>query len=213
MASGLTLERLKPTLAGVVFTESVRMCRDALREASRLSDGPIERHSGRVFFIMDALSARASLQIDREVAACAAMLHDIGLYHTAARPRLYLHHGRVVGEQVIESFSWSDDRKKTCLDAIELHHRLTPQWDIGIEVELLRLADLVDASRGIVSFGLDPTWVRTLFQAIERKGLQRELLRHSIRGAPCMTRGMVGTIINAPRQGIPRKASSGEPSN
>jgi hypothetical protein len=38
------------------------------------------------------LAQQASVPIDREVAACAALLHDIGLYDPAARPRLYLRH-------------------------------------------------------------------------------------------------------------------------
>ncbi|MFN2524940.1 MAG: HD domain-containing protein [Actinomycetota bacterium] len=194
--------QLTPSLDSLAFTDSVTVCRESLRRAVGVSGGPIERHSARVFFIMQQLAQEAAAPLDREVAACAAVLHDIGLYDPVAKPRLYLHHGRVAAERVIGSFSWTAQRRRLCLDAIELHHRLTPQWKKGIEVELLRLADLVDASRGLVSLGLDQGWLRQLFQAIERRGLQRELLRHSIRGAPCMTRGLLATVINTPRRTV-----------
>ncbi|HVM36347.1 MAG TPA: HD domain-containing protein [Actinomycetota bacterium] len=184
--------------------ESVTVCLEALRRAAGRSGGPIERHSTRVFFIMDQLARSASVTIDREVAVCTALLHDIGLYDPAARPRLYLRHGRRSAQQVIATFQWDEDRRRRCLDAIEHHHRLTPQWNLAEEVELLRLADLVDASRGVVSLGLDRAWLGSLFSSISRTGLQRELLRHSIRGAPCMTRGLIGTIINAPRRRVSR---------
>lgn len=203
---------VNPSLDALVFSDLVSRCLEALRNATRLSEGPVERHSARAFFIMEKLAEQASLEMDREVAACAAVLHDIGLYDAAARPRFYLRHGRVSADGIIGCFPWNDDRKKRCLEAIALHHRLTPQWDSGVEVELLRLADLVDASRGIVSLGLDRGWLRSLFTAIERKGLQRELLRHSLRGAPCMTRGIAGALINAPRRQIPRKAPLSESS-
>lgn len=193
---------LNPTVDGLCFTDSVRTCLDSLRTAAGSSGGAIERHSARVFFIMEQLARQTSIPIDLEVAACAAVLHDIGLYDPAARPRFYLRHGRASAERVLESFSWEDERRRRCLDAIELHHRLTPQWGPGAEVELLRLADLVDASRGAVGLVLDRRWLRSLFRAIERRGLQRELLRHSLRGAPCMARGFIGIVITAPKRTI-----------
>jgi HD superfamily phosphohydrolase YqeK len=203
--SGLAARpRVNPSIEALSFTDSIIACLDALRHATGTSRGPIERHSARVFFIMNELARRAAVELDREVAACAALLHDIGLYDPAARPRLYLRHGRVSGEVLIRTFPWEDERRQRCLDAIEFHHRLTPQWELGAEVELLRLADLVDASRGMARLGLDRAWLRSLFQAIDRTGLQRELLRHSIRGAPCMTRGLVGTVINTPRRSLPQ---------
>jgi hypothetical protein len=200
----LRVERVNISIDAVCFTDTITSCQKALRRATETSEGPIERHSARVFFIMDELARFASVGIDLEVAACAALLHDIGLYDPAARPRFYLRHGRTWGERLIATFPWDEERRRRCLDAIEFHHRLTPQWDIAEEAELLRLADLVDASRGIVRLGLDRTWLRSLFGSIPRKGLQRELFRHSIRGAPCMTRGLVGAVINVPRRTVAR---------
>lgn len=194
---------MTPNIEAVCFTDSTTSCLKALRRATGMREGPIERHSARVFFIMERLAQQASLEIDREVAACAALLHDIGIYEPITRPRFYLRHGRVLAGRLLEPFEWSAERRRRCLDAIELHHRLRPQWSRGQEVELLRLADLVDASRGVVTFGLERNWMRSLFESIPRAGMQRELLRYSVRGAPCMTRGILRSVLNVSRRSTP----------
>lgn len=164
-----------------------------------MKDGALERHSLRVFLIMQRLAADAAVELDDEVALCAALLHDIGLYEPAARPRLYLAHGREVARRIVGSFGWTAERERVCLDAIELHHRLRPQWHLGAEVELLRIADLVDTSKGVAGFGVDRGWLVDLFRSIRREGLYRELLRHSVRDAPCMSRSLAA-ILSYPVQ-------------
>lgn len=62
---------LNPNLDSLAFTDSVTACREALRCAAGVLEGPIERHSGRVFFIMERLAHEASIPLDREVAGCA----------------------------------------------------------------------------------------------------------------------------------------------
>lgn len=180
-----------------------------MRAASGETFGAIERHSLRVFFVMRELASAAKLPLDEEVALCAALLHDVGLFDPAAPPRFYLAHGRRSAAEVIATFGWTDDRCARCLDAIEFHHRLTRQWEQGVEVELLRLADLVDASRGAVRFSLQGVWLRELFRAIPRRGLQRQLLRHSLRGAPCLASGVLGMVANAPRRRLRLRVKAG----
>lgn len=185
-------------------TKSTQRCRNALREASGDNYGPIERHSLRVAFIMRELARVAALPLDDEVAVSASLLHDIGLFDPDRRRRFYLARGRHSADELVNAFGWGDARRTLCLDAIELHHRLVPQWTKGTEVELLRLADLVDASRGLVRFSVDREWLRALFRTIPRQGLQQALLRHSVRGAPCLASGIAGTVLNAPRRRVPR---------
>jgi hypothetical protein len=81
------------------------------------------------------------------------------------------------------------------------------------ETELLRLADLVDATRGLVTVGLERSWLNSLFDSIPRDGLQRELLRHSLRGAPCISRGIVGAVRNVFHRSVPSHPSSRKPSD
>lgn len=175
-------------------SEAARACLAELRARAGRDEGPIERHSVRVFLVMRELARRGGLDLDEEVALCAALLHDAGLYERAAGARFYLAHGREIARRVLAPFGWPAERRRLCLDAVELHHRLRPQWERGSEVELLRVADLVDATGGLVRAGLDRVWLRDLFRRIPRRGLYPELLRHSVRGAPCMTRGLAGAI-------------------
>lgn len=176
----------------VCTSAAERACLGHLRSRSRQVDGAIERHSVRVFAVVEQLAERNSIDVDREVALCACLLHDVGLYEPGSGGRLYLARGRAAGQGVLAPFGWPAGRVRLCLDAVELHHRLTPQWDEGAEVELLRIADLVDGSAGIVRAGLDRAWLRALFDRVPRAGLYRELLRHSLSGAPCLTRALAG---------------------
>lgn len=190
--------------ARLCVTAAERACLEELRTRSGVEDSPIERHSARVFVVMEQLARRRGLSLDREVALCASLLHDAGLYATSRR-RFYLARGRDLAVDVLAPHGWTAERLKLCLDAVELHHRLTPQWERGPEVELLRVADLVDGSAGVIRSGLDRAWLRALFRRIPRKGLYPELLRHSVRGAPCVSRALAGALAYPlQRRGAPR---------
>src|SRR5919201_776597 len=56
------------------------------------------------------------------------------------------------------------------LDAVEQHHALQSRWSWGAEVELMRRADLVDVSSGVVTFGVHRWWLRQLFRTVPRDG-------------------------------------------
>jgi hypothetical protein len=70
---------------------------------------------------------------------------------------------------------WSGERLQRCLDAIELHHDLVPVWEAGAEAELMRRADLIELSAGVISFGLRRSWLRGLFAAVPRDGIYGEV--------------------------------------
>ena len=61
--------------------------------------------------------------------------------------------------------------------AAALHGRLRAaprsRLAMGLEVELMRQADLVDTTAGIVNFGLDRRWLRALFRDVSREGSWR----------------------------------------
>jgi hypothetical protein len=157
-------------------TNATRACLDALREliGGRVETA-MELHCLRVYEIASELGARRGLALDRELLLCAAWLHDAGLYPGAATSDAYVRDGRRLAERVLAPYGWSPERTQRVGDAIECHHELRPQWRRGAEVELLRRADLVDVSFGLVAFGLDRVWLRDLARRAPRTGMVREI--------------------------------------
>jgi hypothetical protein len=161
----------------VVSTESERACLAALRDATGAGDGPMERHCLRVFVIAERLAAELARRVDREVLLCASLLHDVGAYPLASAGGVYTSDGRRFAMRTLEPFAWPEIRVRACGDAIEHHHEFSPVWELGPETEVLRRADLVDVSGGIVAFGLSRGWLRGLFRAVPRDGLYGEIAR------------------------------------
>ena len=142
-----------------------------------MSDGPMERHSLRVFVIAERLAEQEGRRVDREALMCASLLHDIGAYGVAPAGDAYTAEGRRFATKLLEPFGWPEIRVRACGDAIEHHHELSPVWELGPEAEVLRRADLVDVSGGIVAFGLSRGWLRGLFTAVPRDGIYGEIAR------------------------------------
>jgi hypothetical protein len=148
---------------------------EALRTASGETDGAMERHCVRQFLIAERLAEDAGQDADRELLLCAAFLHDTGLYPSVKSHDAYVTDGRHLGERTLAPFGWEPARLTRCLDAIEEHHALRDRSSLGAEVELIRRADLVDVSAGLVNFGIDRWWIRGLVREIPRSGFYRFL--------------------------------------
>lgn len=159
----------------VCTTEAARACLAELRALCGEEGGPLERHGLRVYEIACELGNLRELEVDREVLACVAWLHDAGLYPGVASKDTYVVDGRHLLERVVAPFEWAQERLALAGDAVERHHELRPQWDRGDEVELIRRADLVDVSGGVIRFGLDRAWLRDLAVRVPRAGLVREI--------------------------------------
>lgn len=164
------------TAAELAHSEAEKAALAAVQELSG-ADGPLERHGVRVFLIAERLAAERGVEIDREVVLVAALLHDIGLYEGASRGGVYVTDGAEFTADLLHPYGWDEARLQLCFDAIERHHELRPQWDRGEEVELLRRADLVDVSAGLVDFGLPRRELRGLFLEVPRNGFYREIGR------------------------------------
>lgn len=158
-------------------TDAARACLAELRTLCGETDGPMERHGLRVYEIARELARRRGLDVDTELLACVAWLHDAGLYPGAASADTYVVDGRRLLERILASFEWPAGRVALAGDAVERHHELRPQWKRGGEVELIRRADLLDISGGAVRFGLDRAWLRALFARVPRDGLVPEIAR------------------------------------
>ena len=167
-----------PTLADeLARTDAERACLAEVRRLTGTTAGPLEHHNVRAFQIAERLAERRGLKVDREVLLCAAHLHDVGLYPGAATDASYVDDGARLAERLLAPYAWPPARLKRCTDAIERHHELRPQWKRGVEVELLRRADLVDVSGGLVALGAGRGWVRSLGREAPRRGFYREIAR------------------------------------
>ena len=170
-----------------IETAAERAALAAVRKATGESGGPMERHGLRVFLIAAELASRRGLDVDREVLVVAGLLHDLGLYELASRGGVYVSDGAEFAAELLAPHDWSEDRTRLCRDAIERHHELRSQWRAGNEVELIRRADLVDVSGGLVTFGVPRAWLRELFATVSRDGTYGEVARmvgHALRERP-----------------------------
>jgi predicted hydrolase (HD superfamily) len=161
--------------ADLARTDTEVAALDALRKATGESGGPMERHGLRVFLIADRLAGAREEAVDREVLLIAGLLHDVGLYDAASHGGVYVREGAEFTAEILRARGWDEDRIRLCFDAIERHHDLRSQWNRGAEVELIRRADLVDLSAGLVPFGLSREWIRDLFKSISRDGTYRTI--------------------------------------
>jgi HD domain len=157
-------------------TAAERACLVALRDLAGGADSAMERHCVRVYEIAVEVARRRGLEVDRELLLCAALLHDAGIYPAAASDAAYVTDGRRLAARVLAPFGWPEERLERCGGAIERHHALRSQWAAGAEVEVLRRADLVGLSGGLVRAGLDGAWLRDLARRVPRRGLMRALL-------------------------------------
>jgi hypothetical protein len=149
----------------------------ALREATGVVNGPMERHCLRVRLIAAELAQRRDWPLDHEILTVASILHDAGLYPAVSKGGVYTADGAAMARQLLTRHGWDAMRIELCADAIDRHHDVRSQLACGAEVEAIRLADLADVSGGLVSFGLPRTWLRELMQAVPRRGLGGELAR------------------------------------
>jgi predicted hydrolase (HD superfamily) len=158
------------TAEDLVRTESEAAALAGLREITGQTGGPMERHGLRVFLIADRLATARREEVDREVLLVAGLLHDVGLYDEASHGGVYVKEGAEFTAELLRKQGWDEDRIRLCFDAIERHHELRTQWDRGAEVELIRRADLVDLTSGLVGFGLGRQWLRDLSRSVPRDG-------------------------------------------
>jgi HD domain len=161
----------------LAVTPAERDALGRLRDATGGRDGPMELHCLRARHIAAELAARRGWAIDGEVLTVAAILHDIGLYPAVSRGGVYTADGAALAREMLPAYGWAPERIELCAIAIDHHHELRNQLRRGPEVEALRLADLVELSGGLLTFGLDRRWLRELDRDVPRTGLVGELLR------------------------------------
>src|SRR5215470_12257481 len=125
----------------------------------------------------DALSAtpaaRAALEALRTAAGANGPMERHCLRQFAIAERLA--GDRALDRELLLCACWPHERLQRCMDACEQHHAPRSRLAMGLEVELVRQADLVDVTAGIVNFGLDRRWLGALFRDVSREGFWRLL--------------------------------------
>jgi hypothetical protein len=160
----------------LVTTDAERRSLEALRKATGEVDGVMERHCVRCFLLCEELASEAGADIDREVALCAALLHDIGLYPEFSEGGVYTDEGAEVARRLGAEAGWDEGRVALCADACAFHHSIRSKADLGLEVELLRLADRIEVTGGLVRSGLSRARIRTVNEVAPRDGFYGGLL-------------------------------------
>lgn len=164
---------MSATADTLVETDLERRFLDQLRDATGEVDGPMERHCVRCFLFMELLSNRRGLTIDRELALCAAFVHDIGLYASITHGGVYTDEGGELAERLLIEAGADAHRALLIRDACAQHHALRDQSARGAEVELMRLADRIELSSGLLRAGLERSQVQDVFARVSRQGTYR----------------------------------------
>jgi HD superfamily phosphodiesterase len=176
MAAGANHSEEKVTAEELVQSEAEVAALTALREVTGEADGPMERHGMRCFLISERQAADRGLMVDHEILLVAGLIHDIGLYDGASEGGVYVTDGRNFAERLLAGRpGWDERRTLLCLEAIERHHEVRGQWQAGAEVELMRRADMIELTGGVVNFGVSRGWIRGLWNAVSREGLYGEV--------------------------------------
>ncbi len=160
----------------LVATDTERRTLTALREASGETDGVMERHCVRCFLLCERLATLHNADLDREVALCAAFLHDIGLYDSVTEGGVYTDEGAALAREIALEAGWDERRAQLCADACAYHHSVRSKWELGAEVETLRLADRIEVSGGLIRSGLSRAQLREVNAEAPRDGFYGGLL-------------------------------------
>jgi hypothetical protein len=151
----------------VCRTEAERAALAALRDSGAAP--PMVAHCLRQFHIAERLAGDEPY--DREVLLVACWLHDAGLGTRSTQS--YVQEGAELARRTLEPLGWSGERLQRVTDACAHHHATTSRRHLGLEVELVRQSDLVDASGGLIRFGLDRAWLAELKRAVPMRGFHR----------------------------------------
>jgi HD domain len=155
---------------GLVETDAERRALAALREAAGETDGVMERHCVRCFLLCEKLAEHHHAEIDREVVLSAALLHDIGVYDSVTHGGVYTEEGAELAERLSLEAGWDERRARLCGDACRFHHSVRSKWERGAEVELMRLADRIEVTGGLVRSGLRRDQLSEINAAVPRDG-------------------------------------------
>lgn len=106
------------------------------------------------------------------------------MYPGAASGAAYVTDSRRLAQTLLSEAGWDAARVAKAAEAVERHHELRPQWTHGNEVELLRRADLVEVSQGLVPMGIPRSFRQDLARRVPVDGFVGEVVRGLARLRP-----------------------------
>lgn len=154
----------------LIETHLERTCLEELRRASGEVDGAMERHCARCFLLIEMLAAKRGLEFDRELVISACFLHDAGIYPSLSDGGVYTDESGIVAERLFLAAGSTPERAALARETCAQHHALRDQSAKGAEVELMRLADRIEVSGGVIRSGLTGRQISDLFERVPRKG-------------------------------------------
>ena len=139
--------------------------------------GAYRNHTYRVVNFCSALSTSDPMAIEK--IAMAAAFHDLGIWTDKTFDYLPPSEGLARAYLARKgNAEWAPEIRAM----IHEHHKITryrrnPTW----LVEAFRRADLVDVSRGIITFGLPRKFLREVFSTFPNAGFHKRLVQLSLR--------------------------------
>ena len=170
-----------PRADELAATPLEQRCLAELRDACGEVEGPMERHCVRLFMFVELLAKNRGLELDREVALCAAFLHDIGIYPSRSHGGVYTDESGELAKALFAEAGADAGRAQLCADACAYHHARNSKFERGAEVELVRLADQIEVFGGLRRHGLSRDEIRETFDAVPRAGLYGHIAKLTLR--------------------------------
>lgn len=135
----------------------------------------LPNHCLRLRDLTLALARQRSAEVDTDLVAAGAWLHDIGLLVEDDREPRYLRRGLLYCEPYMDAWELKGSSRQDLSDILLYNHALRAPASITPTAELLRLAVQVEHSKGLIRNGLVRQEIRKIFKAHPRDNFNNVL--------------------------------------
>ncbi len=136
----------------------------------------LDRHCQRLAAFTLLQAEQHGVQLDPDLVAATAWLHDIGLLVKLEGTRNYLDRGLRYVEPLVDSWGLEPRQRRIFEEMMLYNHSMVPIPGLCDEAEMMRRAVQVEHSLGVMTHGLPRARVREVFGLHPRRGLTPVLL-------------------------------------
>jgi hypothetical protein len=136
----------------------------------------LDRHCQRLAAFTLLQGELNGVELDPELVAATAWLHDIGLLVKVEGTRNYLDRGLRFAEPLVDSWGLEPRQRRIFEEMMLYNHSVVPVPGLADEAEMMRRAVQVEHSIGVRTHGLAHARVREVFRRHPRRGLTPVLL-------------------------------------